>query len=82
MTREIDWTKHASERLAEWGLNAFEVEEAIRRWGHRRRLNQGKGDWHLIAPLSERKDQLVVIYDQPAHKHDRSGARIVTVWTR
>jgi hypothetical protein len=79
MIRAIEWTRHAEERLESWRLDRFEVEEAVRR-RHRLRVgNRGDGDWRIDAPLGDRLDTLVVIYD---HEEDvDSGmAKIVTVW--
>jgi hypothetical protein len=79
MIGTIEWTKHAEARLAAWRLNGFEVEEAVRHLHCLRTKNRGDGDWRIDAPLSDRPDILVVIYDH-AEDIDAGMARIVTVW--
>jgi hypothetical protein len=81
MIRTLEWTQHAENRLEEWGLHPFEVEEAVRSEHPRRAENGGEGDWRIEASLPERPGLLVVIYDHPTAVDD-GVARIVTLWLR
>jgi hypothetical protein len=79
MVREFEWGKLAKHGLLEWGLQPFEVEEAVRLSHHGRRQNEGPADWIVRRQLPEGRGMLFVRYDWPA-REDEARARLVSLW--
>jgi uncharacterized DUF497 family protein len=72
------WTEHARLRLAERGLNAADVEEAIRDGHAVREVNDGRAEWLVSGALSD-GTPFEAIYDHP-HGDDEVAVRIVSAW--
>lgn len=72
------WTEHARLRLAERGLDAAEVEEAIGEGHAKREVNDGRAEWLVSGTLSD-GTPFEAIYDHP-HGDDDGAVRIVSVW--
>lgn len=72
------WTEHARMRLAERGLDAADVEQAIRRGHAGREANDGRAEWIISSVLSD-GTPFEAIYDHP-HGDDAAAVRIVSAW--
>jgi hypothetical protein len=78
---EIDrfvWTEHARMRLAQRGLEADDVEQAIRGSHSDRKVNDGRAEWLVSGALSD-GTPFEAIYDHP-HGDDEAAVRIVSAW--
>jgi uncharacterized protein YuzE len=76
---EIDrfvWTEHALMRLAQRGLDAADVEEAIRTGHAEREVNDGRAEWLVSCELTD-GTTFEAIYDHP-HGGDDTAVRIVS----
>lgn len=65
-------------RLAERGLEAAEVEQAIRSGHAEREENDGRAQWLVSGALSD-GTAFEAIYDHP-HGDDETAVRIVSAW--
>lgn len=72
------WTEHAHMRLAQRGLDATDVEQAIREGHGEREVNDGRAEWLVSGVLSD-GTPFEAIYDHP-HGDDDIAVRIVSVW--
>jgi len=72
------WTEHARMRLAERGLEAADVEQAIRNGHAEREVNDGRAEWLVSGVLSD-GTPFEAIYDHP-HGNDETTVRIVSAW--
>lgn len=72
------WTEHARMRLAGRGLDAADVEQAIRSGHAGREVNDGRAEWLVSGVLSD-GTPFEAIYDHP-HGDDEAAVRIVSVW--
>jgi hypothetical protein len=72
------WTEHARMRLAQRGLGAADVEQAIREGHAQREVNDGRAEWLVSGALSD-GTPFEAIYDHP-HGADDAAVRIVSVW--
>ena len=72
------WTEHARMRLAERGLEAADVEQAIRSGHAGRETNDGRAEWLISGALSD-GTPFEAIYDHP-HGDDEAAVRIVSAW--
>jgi len=72
------WTEHARMRLAQRGLDAADVEQAIREGHEQREVNDGRAEWLVSGVLSD-GTPFEAIYDHP-HGTDDAAVRIVSVW--
>lgn len=72
------WTEHARMRLAQRGLDATDVEQAIRQGHAQREVNDGRAEWLVSSALSD-GTPFEAIYDHP-HGDDDTAVRIVSVW--
>ncbi|MFL5872998.1 MAG: DUF4258 domain-containing protein [Solirubrobacterales bacterium] len=73
------WTEHARLRLAERGLDAADIEEAIRKGHAGREVNDGRAEWLVSAQLAD-GTSFEAIYDHP-HGDDEAAVRIVSAWS-
>jgi hypothetical protein len=80
MLREFEWRKSAEHGLLEWGLQPFEVEEAVCLSHHGRSENDGPADWTIRRGLPEGRGTLFVRYDWPTAREDEARARLVSLW--
>jgi hypothetical protein len=65
-------------RLAERGLSAADIEEAIRSGHAGREVNDGRAGWLVSGVLSD-GTPFEAIYDHP-HGDDETAVRIVSAW--
>lgn len=72
------WTEHARMRIADRGLDATEVEQAIRSGHAEREVNDGRAEWLVSGVLSD-GTAFEAIYDHP-HGNDQTAVRIVSAW--
>ena len=72
------WTEHARMRLVERGLDASDVEEAIRSGHAERQVNDGRAEWLVSGVLSD-GTPFEAIYDHP-HGGDQAAVRVVSAW--
>ena len=72
------WTEHARMRLAERGLDATDVEQAIRNGHAEREVNDGRAEW-LVSGVLPDGTAFEAIYDHP-HGDDEAAVRIVSAW--
>ena len=74
------WTEHARMRLAQRGLDAVDVEQAIRSGHAVREVSDGRAEW-LVSGVLSNGTPFEAIYDHP-HGDDEAAVRIVSVWRR
>jgi hypothetical protein len=72
------WTEHARMRLAERGLEATDVEQAIGRGHAEREENDGRAQWLVSGVLAD-GTAFEAIYDHP-HGDDGAAVRVVSAW--
>lgn len=72
------WTEHARMRLAERGLDAADVEQAVRNGHATREVNDGRAEW-LVSDVLPDGTPIEAIYDHP-HGDDEAAVRIVSAW--
>jgi hypothetical protein len=72
------WTEHARMRLAQRGLDADDVEQAIREGHAQREVNDGRAEWLVSGVLSD-GTPFEAVYDHP-HGTDDAAVRIVSAW--
>jgi hypothetical protein len=72
------WTEHARMRLAQRGLDAADVEQAIRSGHAGRKVNDGRAEW-LVSGVLSNGTPVEAIYDHP-HGGDDAAVRIVSAW--
>ena len=72
------WTEHAQMRLAQRGLDAAAVEQAISESHAEREVNDGRAAW-LVSGLLSDGTPFEAIYDHP-HGDDEAAVRIVSAW--
>ena len=65
-------------RLAERGLDATDLEQAIRSGHAGRKVNDGRAEWLISGVLSD-GTPFEAIYDHP-HGDDEAAVRIVSAW--
>jgi|ERR1700743_225962 len=84
MLREFEWSITANNCLVLSGLNAFDVEEAVRLSHHTRKRNVGPADWIVRRELDEERGTLVARYDWPSKRdgevRDKARARLISFW--
>jgi len=67
------WTEHARMRLAQRGLDAADVEQAIREGHAQREVNDGRAEWLVSGVLSD-GTPFEAIYDHTALTTRRFGS--------
>lgn len=72
------WTEHARMRLAQRGLDALDVEQAIKKGHAEREVNDGRAQWLVSGELDD-GTPFEAVYDHP-HGDDDGAVRIVSVW--